>query len=113
MSSGVSAPEVTVGEAENVKGCYVCVFALLESRHIAGRGSQSWHGSRNAGEPAEPESFKLGNANELDLYLHSSHLLGSSQSAEIVCCFGNAAQFGLWFCLHKPKLNSSCIVVHY
>lgn len=112
MSSGVSAPEVTVGEAENVEGCYVCVFVLLESRHIVGRGSQGWHW-RNAGEPVEPESFKPGHANEFDLYPHSSRLLGSSQSAEIVCCFGNAAQFGLRFCLHKHKLNSSCIVVHY
>lgn len=40
MSSGVGVPEVTMGEAEKVKGCHVRVFLfLLESRHILHTGS--------------------------------------------------------------------------
>lgn len=39
LSSGVGAPWVSVGAAENAKGCCVCVFVLSESRHAFFRDS--------------------------------------------------------------------------
>lgn len=88
---------------------YVC-FCLYES-HAAffTQVPRCWRWCRNAGEPAAPKGFELRNANESDVLSRSSHIWGSSHSAEIICCLGKVSQRGLWFLF---KLGPSWAVVH-
>lgn len=89
---------------------YVC-FCFSESHAtFFTQVPQCWRWCRNAGEPVAPKGFELRNANESDVLSRSSHIWGSSHSAEIICCLGKVSQCGLWFVF---KLSASCAVVHH